>query len=534
MKLNYLFIVLSLCCMEWQYTYGQVSDHGLRRPNILIAISDDQSYPYAGAYGDKTVNTPAFDLVAREGVLFNNAFSTSPGCAPSRSSILTGRYPWQNEEAGGHQSIFPLEYKVFVDVLEENSYSIGFTGKGCAPFNWKLSGRNRNPAGVEFNRSRYGANDSIPAAGISDINYASNFDEFLSKKPKDKPFYFWYGSYEAHREFEEGSGAKAGKRGEDAYLPGFLPDHKPVQTDILDYALEVDWFDYHLGKMIQSLRKAGELENTIIIVTSDNGMAFPRAKANCYEYGIHVPLAVMWKAQVADGRVVDDLVSLVDIAPTIFEITGLDTGGMKPISGKSFKNILLAKGNGFVDPERTAVYSSREKHSSSRWANLGYPIRAIRTKEYLYIRNYAPERWPSGAPQMLDVNDPFRLEDMYGLDDNGKFQDKAFWDIDAALSKTYIIENYANDEVSRYFEMATAKRPEHELYNIKKDPFCMVNLAEKLEYQDELALMKKELAAFLMETKDPRQVGPDPDVFENYQRFSLMRPFPKPDWLRLK
>ncbi|MEW2923140.1 sulfatase [Muricauda sp. ANG21] len=505
--------------------------NGTKAPNILFAISDDQSYPYAGAYGNHTVYTPAFNEVAQQGVLFTNAFSTSPGCAPSRSSILTGRYAWQNEEAGGHQSLFPLEYKVMADVLEENNYFIGFTGKGCAPFNWKLTGRERDPAGVEFNELRHGTNDSVPADGISDIDYAANFDMFLSKRPKDKPFYFWYGGYEPHRKFEEGSGLKAGKKYKEAFVPGFLPDHTPVQTDVLDYALEIDWFDHHLGKMIESLRKAGELENTIIIVTSDNGMAFPRAKANCYEYGIHVPMAIMWRAKISGNRVIDDLVSLVDIAPTIFEITGLAPKGMKPISGKSFDNLLFSKENGHIDPSRTAVFSSREKHSSARWSNLGYPIRAIRTKEYLYIRNYAPERWPSGAPQMLDVNDPFRLENMYGLNDEGKFMDKAFWDIDAALSKAYIIENYKDQEVREYFDLAMAKRPEHELYDIEKDPYCLVNLVGEYEHQAILEELKKELTTFLIKTGDPRHVGPDPDVFENYQRFSLMRPFPKPDWI---
>jgi uncharacterized sulfatase len=133
---------------------------------------------------------------------------------------------------------------------------------------------------------------------------------------------------------------------------------------------------------------------------------------------------------------------------------------------------------------------------------------------------------------MLDVNDPLRLENMYGLDDNGKFMDKAFWDIDAALSKSYIIENHKDEQVSRYFDLSMAKRPEHELYDINKDPYCLENLAEKYDYQVILEELKKELTKFLIETGDPRHVGPDPDVFENYQRFSLMRPFPRPDWIK--
>ncbi|MDN5203418.1 sulfatase [Fulvivirgaceae bacterium BMA10] len=532
MRLVY-FTLICLFIVSISFCLGQEKRNTLKKPvNILFAISDDQSYPYAGAYGNKTVHTPAFNSVAKQGILFTNAFAASPGCAPSRSAILTGRYPWQNEEAGGHQTLFPLSYKVMVDVMEENGYFIGYTGKGCAPFNWKLSGRKRNPAGPAFNKIRYSNENELPANGISGVNYSANFEQFLSLKPKDKPFFFWYGAFEPHRRFEQGSGLKAGKKQEDVFVPGFLPDHTPIQTDIMDYALEVDWFDYHLGKMIKSLEEAGELENTIIIVTSDNGMAFPRAKANCYEYGIHVPLAISWPREIKGNRVVDDLISLADLTPTIFDIIGITPEGMKPITGKSFYNILSSNKQGLIDPTRTAVYSSRERHSSARWSNLGYPIRSIRTQDFLYIRNYTPERWPSGAPQMLNAHDPSQMENMYGLNAEGKFEEKAFWDIDAAPSKTYLIENHAKKEVAYYFDLSMAKRPKDELYDIKNDPYCLKNLANSPAYAKKLEQLKNKLTEFLKETGDPRHVGPDPDIFENYQRFSIMRPFPKPDWIK--
>jgi uncharacterized sulfatase len=499
--------------------------------NILIAISDDQSYPYTGAYGNKTVETPAFDWVAENGILFTNAFASSPGCAPSRSSILTGRYPWQNEEAGSHQTLYPLAYKVLVDVLEENGYFIGYTGKGCSPFNWRMSGRKRNPAGNEFNQIKY-KKDEKPTNGISNINYAANFDQFLAQKPKDQPFYFWYGAFEPHRKFEEGSGQKSGKLLKDAFVPAFLPNDATIQTDVLDYALEIDWFDHHLEKIIASLKKSNQLDNTIIIVTSDNGMAFPRAKANCYEYGIHVPLAVYLPKGMVKKRVVDDLVSLTDITPTLLDLTQIKPKGMKAISGKSFYNILTSNKNGQVDADRTAIYSSRERHSCARWANLGYPIRSIRTKKYLYIRNYYPERWPAGAPQTLNFSDPTQLENKYGLNADEKFNGKAFYDIDAALSKRHLIENYNKKGISTYFELAVGKRPQDELYDIEKDPDCLNNLAKNPTYQAILQEHQNQLTAFLKKTKDPRHVGPYPNVFENYQRFSVLRPFPKPDWVK--
>jgi uncharacterized sulfatase len=341
-----LFVILIyiLCLMVPMHLLAQNT-----YPNIIVAISDDQSFPYASAYGDKSVKTPAFDWIAENGVLFTNAFATSPGCAPSRGSILTGRQPWQNEEAGSHHTLFPIEYKVYPDVLEENGYFIGFTGKGCSPFNWEQSGRSRNPAGNSFNDIKYNSEDELFADGISNINYAANFEDFLSQRDGDKPFYFWYGGYEPHRTFEQGSGVKSGKSLARANVPKFLPNHSIIQSDILDYALEIDWFDLHLQKMIEKLDEIGELANTIIIVTSDNGMAFPRAKTNCYEYGIHVPLAVIVPGLAKPGRVVDDLISLADLAPTLFELTGIDPLGMKPMSGKSFKNILFSEADGYVD-----------------------------------------------------------------------------------------------------------------------------------------------------------------------------------------
>ena len=266
------------------------------RPNILFVMSDNQSYPHASAYGCEWISTPGFDYIAKEGILFHNVFSASPGCAPSRSSILTGRYPWQNEEAGGHQTLYPAKYVTFTDVLAENGYHVGYTGKGCAPFNWKQGGRQFDPAGPEYNEIRYDGAESlvlpegIPdpeafASNISTVNYTANFQDFLEKRKKGQPFFFWYGAREPHFPFEKGAGLRSGKKLKDVEVPEFLPDHDTIRMDLLDYAYEIEWFDGHLVKMIDHLKETGELENTIIIVTSDNGMQFPYAIANCYEYG---------------------------------------------------------------------------------------------------------------------------------------------------------------------------------------------------------------------------------------------------------
>jgi uncharacterized sulfatase len=247
-------------------------------------------------------------------------------------------------------------------------------------------------------------------------------------------------------------------------------------------------------------------------------MPFPRAKANTYEYGIHLPLAMAWPAAIDPGRIVDDPVSFVDFAPTLLELAGNGLEqGMLPISGKSLLQILASGKSGTVEEDRTAVYSSRERHSSSRWMNLGYPQRAIRTNEFLYILNMRPERWPAGAPVRLDEN---------GQPEAGV----AYHDIDWSPSLQYMYDNKKDESAGSLFEKATAVRPGSELYDIRKDPFCLNNLAEDDQYLEIREDLQEKLEAFLVETADPRLVGEDPDIFETYKRYARIRKFPKPEW----
>lgn len=515
------------------------------RPNVLFVMSDNQSFSHAGAYGCNWIKTPGFDFVANQGILFKNAFSASPGCAPSRSSILTGRYLWQNEEAGGHQTLYPAKYVTFTDVLAESGYHVGFTGKGCAPFNWKQGGRKYDPAGPEFNTIRYIGADSVElpegipdpeafASNISTVNYTENFREFLSQRGENQPFFFWYGAREPHFPFEKGAGLKSGKKISDAEVPGFLPDHETVRMDLLDYAYEIEWFDKHLVQMIDLLKEQNELENTVVIVTSDNGMQFPYAIANCYEYGIHVPMAISWPAKIEKGRTSEDLVNLADLAPTILELTNTSPGEMLPMSAKSFTNVLFSEKSGIINPSRDAIFTGRERHSSARWMNLGYPQRAVRTHDFLYIRNYYPERWPAGAPQRLNPESPAESDFMHGLDENGNYTGNVYCDIDDGVSKKFLIENRNDPAVKPYFDLSMAKRPGEELFDLKKDPFSIYNIADEKEYAEQLAVLRNKLEEFLKETGDPRMVGPNPEIFENYQRFYVVRPFPKPDWVKQK
>lgn len=483
------------------------------RPNILFAISDDQSYPHASAYGYEAIQTPAFDRIAREGILFHNAFSASPGCSPSRAAMLTGLNCWQLENAGTHGSSFPAQYTTYPDLLEDAGYFIGYTHKAWGPGDYKVSGRTRNPAGIPFNEHTMDSPE-----GIASTDYAANFQYFLNQRPDDQPFFFWYGGSEPHRVYKGGIGADHGMDASQVEVPPFLPDVPEVRNDILDYGYEIQWFDQHLGQMISMLEEAGELDNTLIVVTSDNGMPFPRAKANVYEYGIHIPLAVRWGNQITGGREVRDLVSLIDFFATFLDVAGASTPEYT-VESKSLTNIFTSDTKGIVDSSRTAVFSSRERHSSSRWANLSYPQRAMRTHDYLYIRNFRPERWPAGAPQKFRKDGTLEEHHM------------AYHDIDNA-NTNFVITHRDDPQYKKFFHLAVDKRPAEELYHIKEDPGCINNLANQSAYSDTLRTMRSQMGAYLMATNDPRVTG-NGDVFETYERLrGPMREFPEPEWVQ--
>ena len=333
------------------------------RPNILFAIADDWSWPHASAYGAKEIDTPGFDRVAKAGVLFDQAFVVAPQCSPNRASILTGRPIWQLEEAGTHNSVFPKNYPVYPELLETTGYHVGFTGKGWSPGDAELGGWKRNPAGPEYNEHR----KRPPHSGIADYDYAANFEAFLEDREEDEPFYFWYGAKEPHRSYRPGIGVKADKKPDEIDVPGFLPDVAEIREDLLDYRVEVEWFDLHLSKMLDRIEALGELENTLVVVTGDNGMPFPRAKANLYEFGTRVPFAAAWPAEFEGGRKSDALVSFVDLATTF-----LDAGAVAvPDTMSAISLLPLLKGEACT--ARLRVDWSRTPFTRAR-QQLGLPV----------------------------------------------------------------------------------------------------------------------------------------------------------------
>lgn len=452
-----------------------------KRPNILFCIADDQSYPATGL--------PAFARVASNGVLFRNAYSLSPGCAPSRAGLLTGRFPWQLGEAGTHAAGFPRNLVVYPDLLAQAGYHIGITGKGAGPANFAKDGWPRNPAGPAFNQAKL----TPPSKGIQSNDYASNFAQFLDARPANQPFYFWFGCQEPHRVYEPGSGLRAGKKLADATVPPHLPDNEAVRSDLLDYQLEVEHFDTHLGRMLDLLSKIGELENTLVVVTSDNGMPFPGAKATMFDAGIHLPLAVMLPAQVKGGRVVDDLASFADFAPTFLEAAGVPVPAN--MVGRSLLPLLRSGRSGLVEPKaRPRIFSGRERHSHARRDNLGYPARAIREGNFLYVWNMKPDRWPAGDPVAN------------------------FADIDDGATKTWMLAHRDHP----LFERSFGRQPEELLFDVVADPGCLRNLAPNPAYAKRRKRLRAVLEKALTAHGDPRLLGQG-DIWESYPRYSPMR-----------
>jgi uncharacterized sulfatase len=478
-----------------------------QRPNILIAISDDHSWTHTSIQGSAFVETPNLDGVANSGLLFANAYAGSPGCSPSRAALLTGRHHWMIGPAGTHGSSFPVHYLTFVDVLEDAGYKVGFTGKGWGPGDWLVGGRDKNPAGFEFNDVLL---KEQPKTGISNKDYAGNFEQFLSEREDDEPFYFWYGAHEPHLKYaEEGHG-----EGEMALVdvPGFLPDTPDSRSMLLDYAYEINHFDTHLGRIIASLDAAGELDNTLIIVTADNGMPMPRAKANGYDYGIHVPLAIRWQTAAKTARVIDVPVGFVDLSATILDAAGLEIP--EEFVGESLLGLLADDATG-LDRDR-AVFSGRERHSSSRYQNMPYPQRMMRRGDFLITWNAMPELYPAGQPRSIVDG---KLGAPHG----------AYFDIDDSMIKRELVALRDDPTIARFFHLAVDKRPEWQFFNVAEDPDCLHDLAGDPEHAQVFAEYRAQLTETLRATGDPRVRGYG-QVWADYPRLrGPMRYFPKPD-----
>jgi arylsulfatase A-like enzyme len=439
-----------------------------RPPNIILFIADDWSYPHAGVYGDPVVQTPNFDRLAAGGMLFTNAYTASPSCSPSRASILTGRYPHQNGVMGNLWSDFPAGTVVYTEELEKAGYLVGHDQKGWAPGDWKSNGWEHNPAGKDY----------------------GDITNLLEARQEGQPFAYWFGSSDPHRRYIRNLGAHTGMEMDSVEVPPFFPDLPCVRNDMLDYYAEVERFDRHIGEVVDLLEARGELDNTLIIVTSDNGMPFPRAKANLYDAGTRMPFVAHWPERIPAGTVRHSFVNLASLAATFIEAATPAGGGGAQVPAEMELPSILDQ---LTDPEVTGddrVFLERERHAQVRKDSASYPVRAIRNDEFLYIRNFFPDRWPAGDPEaVLSVG--------------------AYGDVDNSITKMLILDGRQPTGDDRdYYELAFAKRPAEELYDLSEDPHQLHNVAGQDEYAAAQDRLSDELSEWMERTGDPRATDP--------------------------
>jgi arylsulfatase A-like enzyme len=492
------------------------------RPNILFCFADDWGR-YASAYArhenrpspNQVVRTPNIDRVAERGALFRNAFVNAPSCTPCRSALLSGRYFFNTGRGAILQgAVWDPSIPSFPLQLRDAGYFVGKTGKVWSPgtpVDAPYGGQAHafQKAGMRFNNFSEQVTAAVrqgkPVEKARDELLAEvrqNFDDFLAAREKGKPFCYWFGPTTVHRAWVKGSGKALWGIDPDALkgkLPVFLPDVPEVREDLADYLGEIQAFDAYVGVLLQRLEEAGELDRTLVVVSGDHGApGFPGGKCNLYDFGVAVTLAAAWPGGKG-GRVVEDFVNLMDLAPTF-----LEAGGAKPVAGmngRSLVPLLRSERSGQIDPGRTWAVTGRERHvGSARADNLPYPHRALRTKDFLYIRNFRPERFPMGDPKDVaaDTVPPGRE-----FETNTRV---AFADMDASPTKAWLILNRREPKWKWHYEYAFGKRPAEELYDLRRDPDQVKNVAADPAY----AKAKKELAdrllATLKETGDPRVV----------------------------
>jgi N-sulfoglucosamine sulfohydrolase len=447
-----------------------------QQPNILFILADDMSYPYSSVYGDQVVKTPNLERLAQHGVTFTNAYTANPSCTPSRASILTGRYPHKLGEAVNLVGKLDVSIPTYVQALRKEGYEVSYERKGWAPGDFKQMGYKENPAGTQV-----------------------EFQKMLGQLPKEKPFFFWFGTNDPHRTFPFGKGRASGIDLSKIKVPAFLPDVPEVRGDLADYFYLIKRLDDEVGVLLTALEQSGRLENTIIVMSSDNGMPFPHAKANLYDYGTRVPLIISsFSKRVIQNKRNDSFVNLIDLTPTFLELAGARN---KPVmDGKSLMPVLT----GQTSTHRSEIFLERERHCTARNEmdrGAGYPMRAIRTTDFLYIVNLRYYRMPGGDEAMPGTPSE------YG-------------DVDGGPTKAFILDNRNDPKVKPFFDLGFAKRPREELYDLKKDPYNVNNVAELPEYASVKKELSEKLLQWMQDEKDPRVNGGG-DEIDRYKPTTL-------------
>lgn len=459
------------------------------RPNVVLIIADDLAWDDSGSYGNQKVGTPNLDRLAREGMRFNRAFVTISSCSPSRSSMITGRYPHSTDAEQLHWPL-PPEQVTFVEKLKSAGYWTAASGK------WHLGEAIKNRFDVVDDPGEAGF-QADPKTGkmlAKDDSGAAGWLPVMQQRPKDKPFFLWFAALDPHRDYAENSIAKPHKPA-DVIVPPHLPDTPEVRSELALYYDEITRLDDNVGKVIAELERQGVAENTLILFISDNGRPFPGAKTTMYDTGIHTPLLARWPKGIKRGLVADGLVSSVDLAPTILQLAGVAIPAT--VQGKSFAPML-------TNPKaktRTEIFAEKN------WHDYEDRVRAVRTERFKYIRNDYPDL--AGTPS-ADAGRSPTMDAIRRLHKEGK--------LTAQQARIFI-----------------KPRSAEELYDVVADPQELNNLATNPRYAKTLADLRERLNVWGRETNDKLPPCRTPDDFDRETGQPLpVRQRPRPSKAEMK
>lgn len=354
---------------------GHAEETKTKRPNFIVFIADDMAWNDCGAYGHPKIRTPNIDRLAQGGMRFDSAFLTCSSCSPSRSSLITGRYPHNTGARQLHQPL-PGDQVTFVELLKRSGYYTASAGK------WHLG------------------NATIPK--FDTVHQKMNvWVKTLAERPKDKPFFMWFAFSDPHRGYQKNT-IDDPHSPEDAVIPPFIPDRLAVRKDFAMYYDEITRLDGVVGRVMEELKSQGETDNTMVVFLSDNGRPFPRCKTTVYDSGIKTPWIVQWPGHVKPGSTTNSLISSIDLAPTVLKAAGLSP--TSTFQGKSFLPILN-------DPQAEIQDSIFAEHN---WHDFDDHGRAVRTAKYKYIRNYytdIPNTPPADAVRSPTFQTMLELKD---------------------------------------------------------------------------------------------------------------------------
>ena len=419
-----------------------VAQQEQRQPNIIFIIADDVGWNDLGCYGNKVVSTPHIDQMAREGILFKNAFLTASSCSPSRCSIITGRYP-HNTGAAELHSPLPESQIPFPLLLKESGYYTVQAGKS------------------HFGQAALRCFDKAYEMQEAGVGGEERWVRCLQERPADRPFFAWFAAIDAHRDWqidEFGVNHDPDK----IQVPPYLVDDERTRRDLAAYYHEISRWDYYVGKVKEELGRQGIYDNTVIIIMSDNGMPFPRAKTRVYDSGMKTPLVIQWPGYINEGITSSSLVSAVDIAPTIIDIAGIKMPDY--FQGKSFKSLLKTP----EMPFRQFVYSEHN------WHDYEAHERMVRSLRYLYVRNNRPNL-SNGGPA-----DSKRSDSQVALDSV-----RRLGLLTAAQTDNFVVP-----------------RPVEELFDTSVDEDQLCNLASMAAYNDTLLYYRQQLQSWIDQTGD--------------------------------